>query len=366
MNAACVFQCLVGSPTTTMPVLTIEQRQEIAEARNFRGIITHYATKYNVTPATIRRWRQEGEKARSVYTDQPGRGRKPVLSSAEKQSAKRKALKRRSVAEITSSLNAKRAKPVSSSTINRSLKGGRDPLSYQPVTHGRHLSETNKKKRAKWAVQQQKSHTAIWVYLDSKYLYIYEDARGYIHWCWQNTKKKLHLKIKSNPTVLHFYAAIAKGFRSKLYFVPPTPRFGSKQRKTKVNFASKHFLCVIKKIHKEVVSSGKLGSRVKYLMDRARQHTSKASQAGMRDAGVQLVGGFPAQSWDINVIENAWGVMDTKLKGTRARTPSGWRRAAIKAWDAVHLSTINKLVGSVKQRLHDVAAKDGEWLKAKK
>jgi hypothetical protein len=289
-----------------------------------------------------------------------------VLSSAEKQSAKRKALKRRSVAQITSSLNAKRAKKVSSSTVKRSLKAGRDPLSYQPVTHGRHLSDTNKKKRAKWAKQQQNAHTATWVYLDSKYLYIYEDAKGYIHWCWQNTKRKVTFKVKSNPTVLHFYAAIGTGFKSRLHFVPPTPRFGSKQRKSKVNFASKHFIPVIKKIHKEVGSSGKLGSRFRYIMDHAKQHTSKASKAAMRKAGVKLVEGFPAQSWDINIIENAWGVMDTMLQGSRASTPSGWRRAALAAWDGVQQSTINKLVGSVKQRVHDVAAKEGEWLKKKK
>lgn len=349
-----------------MPTLSPEVRQAIGTKHDCVGIIESLAKDYNCSRATIRRWRAEGRKAHPVWTDQPGRGRKPVLSSAEKQGAKRKALKRHSVAQITSSLNAQRIKKVSSSTVKRSLKGGRDPLSYQPVTHGRQLSAANKKKRAKWAEQQQNAHTATWVYLDSKYLYIYEDAKGYIHWCWQNTKKKVTFKVKSNPTVLHFYAAIGKGFKSKLHFVPPSPRIGSKQRKTKVNFASKHYIPVIKKIQKEVGSSGKLGSRSRWIMDHAMQHTSKASTAAMRKAGVKLVEGFPSQSWDINIIENAWGVMDTLLQGTRARTPSGWRRAAIAAWKKVQQSTIDKLVGSVKQRVHDVADNDGEWLKKKK
>jgi hypothetical protein len=166
--------------------------------------------------------------------------------------------------------------------------------------------------------------------------------------------------------VLHFYAAIAKGFKSKLYFVPPTPPSNSKQRKSKVNFSSSHFIPVIKKIHKEVGSRGKLGSRFKYIMDSARQHTNKASKAAMRKAGVQLVEGFPAQSWDINIIENAWGILDTKLQGSRPRTSYGWRRAVIAAWEAIEQRSIDKLVGSVKQRLHDVAAQEGEWLSKKK
>lgn len=296
----------------------------------------------------------------------PGRGRKSVLSSAEKLGAKRRALKRRSVAQIRSGLNARRAQPVSSSTVNRALKGGRDPLSYLPLTHGKDLRPENKQKRVGWAKQQQNAHTGTWVYLDSKYLYIYEDARGYAHRYWQQPKKKVLLKLKPNPTVLHFYGAVGKDFKSSLHFVAPTPAFGTKQRKSKLTYTSSCFIKMMRALHREVVSNGSMGSNFKCIMDRARQHSSKASTTALGRMGVQLVEGFPAQSWDMNIIENVWGVFDTKLLGSRARTPSGWRRAAMQAWDAVEQSTINKLVGSVKQRMGDVAAIAGEWRGKKK
>jgi hypothetical protein len=279
---------------------------------------------------------------------------------------KRKALNRSSVKKIASSFNKNHNSNVSSSTVRRALKGGKEPLSYLPVTHGRQLSAANKKKRATWAKAMQGKHTGTWVYVDSKDLYIYEDAKGYIHWCWQDSKKHANFKCRSNPTVLHFFAAVGKGLKTRLFFVPPTPGIGSKQPKTKVNFASKHFIAVMKKIHRGVVSSGKLGNRFRYILDHAKQHTSKASKAAMARAGVKLVEGFTAQSWDINIIENVWGVLDGHLLGCRARTPSGWRRGALQAWAAIPLTTINKLVASVPERLRQVVEKKGEWLHKKK
>lgn len=356
----------VPTTSTTMPKLTQHQRKAIGTAKHYHGMVEHLAAKYNVTRGTIQRWIQEGKKARPNWADQPGRGRKPVLSSVQKQGMKRSAEKRRSVKQITRRFNQNHTQTVSRSTVNRAVKGGRDPLTWQPATHGRKLSAANKKKRVIWARGNQRAHTGTWIYVDSKYLYIYEDGAGYSHRYWQKENKPPKVPWKSNPTVLHFYAAVGRGFKSQLHFVPPTPRFGSKQRKAKVNFASKHFIRAMKRFHKEVGSSGKVARCFKYILDHARQHTSRISKAAMAKAGVQLVKRFPAQSWDINIIENVWGVLDTKLVGCRARTPAGWRRGVIHAWDSISLDTINKLVGSVPDRLKHVAEKDGEWLCKKK
>lgn len=349
-----------------MPHLTVAQRKEIGKAQHFHGIIEHYADKYNVSRATVQRWRSEGDKQKPVWTDAPGRGRKRVLSSAEKQSAKRKADNRKCLTNITSSLNAKRQKTVSKTTVGRALKAGRDPLSYQPVTHGRQLSKPNERKRDKFAGAHKNAHTGRWVFLDSKYLYIYEDGRGFCHFAWQRLKKKKLSIVRSNPTVLHFYAGIALGWKSKLFFVPPTPPLGSKARKSKETFKSKHFIRAIKTIDKELCEWAGTGHHYKYVMDRAKQHTSKASTKAMKRAGVVLVEGFPAQSWDINIIENAWGDFDNKLQGSRGKTPDGWRRCIKRSWDQVEQTTIDKLVRDVKPRLQQVVEKKGQWLKKKK
>jgi hypothetical protein len=111
---------------------------------------------------------------------------------------------------------------------------------------------------------------------------------------------------------------------------------------------------MMKQLNLEVVRSGRPSSHRRYILDHAKQHTSKASKLAMKQAGVQLVKGFPAQCWDINIIENVWGVLDSKLLGCRARKPEGWRRCVRKAWEAIDQSTIDKLVASVPARIGQV------------
>jgi hypothetical protein len=75
--------------------------------------------------------------------------------------------------------------------------------------------------------------------------------------------------------------------------------------------------------------------------------------------------GFPAQSWDLNIIENVWGVLDGKLSampGPRPTTPYGWRRRVMRAWASIDQATINKLVDDVPRRVARVVAEKGEWL----
>jgi transposase len=93
-----------------MPVLTQQQRKEIGKAKQYHGVVQHLAAKYNVTCGVIRRWRKEGKKLRPNWADQPGRGRKPVLNSVQKQCMKRSAKKRKTARQIKNSYNQKHPK----------------------------------------------------------------------------------------------------------------------------------------------------------------------------------------------------------------------------------------------------------------
>jgi hypothetical protein len=93
------------------------------------------------------------------------------------------------------------------------------------------------------------------------------------------------------------------------------------------------------------------------------------SKAAIEGTQLQLVDGFPPQSWDINIIENVWGVLDGKLSGLGRplpRSPDGWRRRMQRAWDQISQATIDKLVDAVPQRMADIEQRGGAWLYAKK
>jgi hypothetical protein len=55
------------------------------------------------------------------------------------------------------------------------------------------------------------------------------------------------------------------------------------------------------------------GGGYSLLMDHARQHTSKLSAVAMQNMGLPVMADFPAKSWDLNVIENVWGMMGGML-----------------------------------------------------
>lgn len=150
-----------------------------------------------------------------------------------------------------------------------------------------------------------------------------------------------------------------------LVFTAPSAPIGSKQRKGDEHFASKHYIQVAKQLHNTIKSWGKSDKRHPVVLDRARQHTSKASRAAVEAMGMHLMQSFPAQSWDINIIENVWGVLDNKLRGMPARrptTPDGWRRRINRAWALIDQSTIDMLVDSVRDRMRQIVEKEGAWL----
>jgi transposase InsO family protein len=102
------------------------------------------------------------------------------------------------------------------------------------------------------------------------------------------------------------------------------------------------------------------------VMDNASQHKSKDTQLALQQLGVKLVEGYPAQSWDLNIIENCWGILDTKLLGTKARTTDAWYSAIEKAWGEVDQGSIDKLIGSLRGRMHEIIELEGAWIKAPK
>jgi hypothetical protein len=104
------------------------------------------------------------------------------------------------------------------------------------------------------------------------------------------------------------------------------------------------------------------------VLDHAKQHTSKESNAALETMGVHLLEDFPPQSWDLNIIENCWGIVENKLNGMAGRSPTtslGWRRRIQSAWQSIQQSTIDRLVDSLDERVQVITEQQGEWLCAK-
>lgn len=345
--------------------LTPQKREELGSLANTGISIAALARRFNVTRSTARRWAAEARKPTPNWSDAPGRGRPALLNSSERRKAKRSARSGHTVTQVAASLNNNRHQPVSSSTVRRALITGRHPMQWAVKKRGRVLSDKNKKARLLFALANSRAHSGCWLFADSKHFYCYKDGTGSMHYEWQDIGEEVTVLRSSNPIHFHVYAIVGKGLKSQLFFTAPSPPRGSKDKHGNETFASKHFHKVAHQIKQVVHGWGKDDARHPLILDHASQHTSKTSKEAISSIGLNLKQGFPAQCWDINVIENVWGVFDTKLNALAGRLPTtgdGWRRRLNRAWAQVDQTTIDKLVGQVKGRLASIVEKKGAWL----
>lgn len=314
---------------------------------------------------TVERWIREGAKAKPNFSDKHRSGRPKLLSASARGSVKRSANRDKTVADITTQYNKASAVPVSQATIWRTVAAGRNPLEWQRVNRGVALSQRNKEKRVAFCNSNLRAHVSRWVFVDGKFFYLYKTKHGYCQWSWAKPGSKGAPRAAGKPWVFFVYAAVAKDHKSQLYFVPPSPEVGSRARRSKNSFKGKDFRAMLQKMLPEVKGWYQGKGNFWVILDHASQHTSAKSKAACVQLGVPLGEGYPAQSWDINVIENVWGVLTAKMVGKRGNNSDTWRKAIKAAWGEVEQATIDKLVASVPARMQRILDGDGNWIKQK-
>jgi hypothetical protein len=246
---------------------------------------------------------------------------------------------------------------LSKTTIWRVLQGGSHSLTLAEVTRGRRVSPENQKKRRAFARRSDLPKARHIVFIDSKYVYCIPDLAGnYKFYCHDRLRPDLYPDCPT-PLVLHFYSAVAQGHKASLVFVPPTPVPG----KPAVAFCSRHFITAITTLQKEFKHWFPAGAQYHVIMDHAKQHDSKQSQAALKRLGVNVLAGYPPQSCDLNIIENCRGMMTHNMAGHHPRSLEGYKKWVKGAWDKISISSINRLVASWEQRLAACKQSDGAW-----
>jgi hypothetical protein len=166
---------------------------------------------------------------------------------------------------------------------------------------------------------------------------------------------------RANASVIHFYAACGQGFKTRLLFTNTTPPAKSKKQKGPAFTAVAFMQQVLRPM---VAALARQLGRRRYMvvLDHARQHTAKSTQKLIAELGVPILEHFPAQSWDIKIIECAWAQLANWFAGRRPRTAAGGRAVAQECWDEVGQGTNEKLSASVKDRMNKIVEGEGAWL----
>lgn len=339
-----------------MAQLTVEQRKDVARLSK-RGISNvSLARKFHVSRSTIARWVEEGSNARPRWEGKPGRGRQKATTPQQRKAIKQQARRLCSINKIKAN---PRFNGLSRSTIRRVLQGGRRPLAWGVIARRRSLSIINVGKRLAFAEQAHGIKARTLAFVDSKYLYLYPDGARHFRYAWQDKEQKLEPGCHPNPTVLHFYSAVMHGHKGPLVFVPPTPTV----KHAKQNFCSAHAIDAMKELYKEMKTWRGGRGPTHVVWDHARQHTSLQTQRAMAELDIEFLPGFPPQSWDMNIIENCWGMLDNNMQGRRPRSIAGYIKAVEDAWDKIDVRSINKLVASWDSRVAVVIQNKGKWPK---
>lgn len=265
------------------------------------------------------------------------------------------------VGEIRDHLELRHNVNVSRHTVARVLKSGTHPLLWAPVHRSKELRDDNIDLRLHFCRNNLHRHFWSWVFLDAKDLYLYPGRHSLVRHCWQDIDDPPVQPDRGNPFVFRFYGAVSLGHKSALYFVPPSPAEGTRAHKSTETFKSGHYVKVMTALKKEL-AAWYPNRRYRIIRDHAKQHTSKESTTKLARMKIKIKADFPPQSFDINIIENVWGILSNLLVKAHANSSQEWRQAIQNAWARVQQSSIDELVRGVPARLESIIAAGGQWV----
>lgn len=101
--------------------------------------------------------------------------------------------------------------------------------------------------------------------------------------------------------------------------------------------------------------------KLRFMQDGARAHTAKDTMLYLAGRGVNVVSEWPARSPDLNPIENMWSMMERRVSELAPRSEDELVQAVDRAWKAIPVAQMNKLVASYAARLVWCKEHDGGY-----
>jgi len=98
---------------------------------------------------------------------------------------------------------------------------------------------------------------------------------------------------------------------------------------------------------------------IQFQQDNAPCHVSKKSQAFFRDKELQVLN-WPANSPDLNPIENIWGILKSAVEKRAPKTLDELEAIVLDEWTKIPKQTILNTIQSMPTRIKQVLERDGE------
>ncbi len=95
-----------------------------------------------------------------------------------------------------------------------------------------------------------------------------------------------------------------------------------------------------------------------FQQDLAPAHTAKGTKSWFNDHGVTVLD-WPANSPDLNPIENLWGIVKRKMGDTRPNNADELKATVKETWASIPPQQCHKLITSMPRRIEEVIKAKG-------
>ena len=236
----------------------------------------------------------------------------------------------------------------SSRTIRRYLNELN--LKYSKMKKKPLLIDAKKKARSEWCLEKirwKKEWNFIWFSDEKRFCLDGPDGINYYwHGLSDHEKDNYCAKRKFGGGGIMVWGAISYFGKTEIVFIEK-------------NLNSLQYIEIIKKYYFNFIKEYEDYEDFTFQQDNASVHTSKKTMRFFSKKGINILG-WPANSPDLNPIENVWGILVRSIyrKGTINSIPE-LKRKIKEAWDSITLETLRKLVCSMEDRVFLVLKNEG-------
>jgi len=328
------------------PRLTEEKRWRVVHLHNDMGlgptaIAERVGIHRNTATAILDKYQATG-----TIKDRPGTGRKRKISPEDEKKIIKKAKQDKDAAQIQREFERETKIKVSVWTIRRVIDAHN--LKWLVRQRVEELTEINKARRLEYCQAMNGHNWKKVLFSDEKTFFL---GAMKTH-AYQEPGKRKKYPAPSHPLKLNVWLAAGHYMKAKLFFFKTNMDGALYQKVIKARLQENRLTfapdCPVR-----------LPQNYEYLQDNAKWHKAKKSMKVLGELVDDRIIEHPAQSPDLNVMEDVWSYLDRKVKAAKIKSIQGLKQKLTREWEKLPWSEIRKSVKSMPSRLAECVELEG-------